>query len=935
MKKILRKIFIPLLVIFTMFGAVAQNDTLKFEGAKQFSDYVTGVYKLKYPSLTFLKHRLVTPQYNVYDYYKGLESDSICNALKYLLLVNDLDVSNYSNDAKINLLYLERLMLQEIAKNITPISIAFVEYSEFKDSALLLNAVDFLNNKFVDKSPPWFYPFKKSILFASSPLNQVIYGNKVNFLFNDSLFLSNLEGSIANSIEIDFDDGKGYVRLVNGKVVTIEYVKNGIKKIKAKLSYKGKTYYSSSQIEIAAIPSSSLKLSQNIVPPDQVLPIIAIGVNNLPIFGEYGIWYGYCNNEKRIRKPYIISTGFNPGNGKQLVSNGLPQMLNFVLNNVLISVPNTPFGWNGDWRGTFYETENGVYNKLFSPNNTEGDDNGNRYLDRLRDEGYDVIICAYNNGVDFAQNNANIFKALINKINQEKLANNSYFENVVSGYSAGGISSRLALAQMESDYRNGVGPHPHTKMWVGFETESQGANVPLGLQHFIDFQQNPSNLFFSLNPLQSLADIINQVVAGLAYSYNNNPTAYELANFSSTYPGIVTPQRVSLLNKFASIPGNLSNGYPEYCRRVGVAQGSAVGVQVPHTQSAILNTQLGIGSGNTTAVSVPSSCGGTYTVYRPHAAKTTKASWWSSANSSSDIFQGKVLYDLSFTFFPKLCVYLPWPLSQCVCSGPYSIMLPVLLTQKTVSKPNQPYYVNYDDAPASTQATQKLMYEKSAYPFYNNFFAGTNSFANLDPSLHGFATTVSTLDLHDPSTNQAAPIFTSPATLGLMYRAPATPEPNKSYGYPHLNSPLNPYKITPYDAVFAIGSNPGYYTNGAQKPANQLHVEDPSVAIGDYLSRVEVAPEDLFLSNRRLAATKNDYKAEFEARSKIIVGNGIYSQFGNINHLTPDGNFHVDQISHAILHAGDAIVFLPGTIVDLGARLDAYILKFPCENRLR
>ncbi|MBI4645397.1 MAG: hypothetical protein HY738_02095 [Bacteroidia bacterium] len=109
------------------------------------------------------------------------------------------------------------------------------------------------------------------------------------------------------------------------------------------------------------------------------------------------------------------------------------------------------------------------------------------------------------------------------------------------------------------------------------------------------------------------------------------------------------------------------------------------------------------------------------------------------------------------------------------------------------------------------------------------------------------------------------------------------------------------------------------------KPSNQFHVEDPQVQIGDYLARIEVAPEDLFLSNRNLGATlfedtPDNYRtAEFEARNSIIVGNGIYGQNNNLYYLTPDGDFVVDNNSKAIMHAGYEIEFLSGTEVEYGS----------------
>ncbi|MBI4645400.1 MAG: T9SS type A sorting domain-containing protein [Bacteroidia bacterium] len=148
------------------------------------------------------------------------------------------------------------------------------------------------------------------------------------------------------------------------------------------------------------------------------------------------------------------------------------------------------------------------------------------------------------------------------------------------------------------------------------------------------------------------------------------------------------------------------------------------------------------------------------------------------------------------------------------------------------------------------------------------------------------------------------------------------------------------YIIKPYDAVYAIGINNGYYSDGTTpKPSNQFHVEDPQIFIGDYLSQTEVAPEQLYLSNRSIGSTKqtddpNQYIAEFEARNSITVGNGIYSKNNNPYYLTPDGDFVVDNNSKAIMHSGYEIEFLPGTEVVYGSELIAEIEPYNCENLL-
>ncbi len=955
-----KKVFI-ILVGLLLGTFLKGQDTLKFNKYKEFPDYVTRIFKINHPELTFLKYRVFTPTLNIFDFFKGISSDSVCTPLKYLNLVRDLEVANYDTSTSINLPYIQSCMFNYVSKGVTPISISFIEYSEFKDSTFILGSIGFANNQFVENSPSGYNPFKKDRLFASSALNEVHYTPQVNFLFNDSLLLSNIPGRI-DSTYIDFDDGNGFVSILKGNIYSINYLTDGVKKLKVKI--KADTSYYNSSFTIVDSAASSLgnkitsgnsvsSCSTPVQLPNQLRPINA-GL----ITGKYGIWFSTCNSAGKIRKPYIISVGFNPGDGKQLVSNHLPTFLNMILNLVTINVPLG--GWGGDWRGTYYEAYNGGWNKRYSITEAnqcgEGSSNGNLYLDRLRDEGYDVIILLYDNGTDYIENNAKLLKKLISDVNTEKFGNGFYFENVVSGYSAGAVSTRLALAEMEAEYKAGIGPHPHTKMWVSIEGEMQASNVPLGLQCLLDYQSNPAFLLpplLTLNPLANAADNLNCTVASIAQSLSHNPTAFELTKYTSSFPVTnPTPARQGLLNTFSTIPGNSSNGYPEFCRRVGVAQGSSKGTNIPHSFNYFFDSQLGFNSGSGASTSVPSSCGGAYTWYMPGTGKRTTASWWNGSNSN--VFDASIFIDSRFTIFPMTCININLPSylgGGCHCLGPYNVGSYISYGNVTVSKPSVTN--NWDDVPASTLSAHLEVYGKvsggggvsSAYPFYNSWFAGNFSFCNIDPNLHCFAPTVSTLDLHDPITGQPANNFTTPLSFNLMYNnkdllGNPTQEPNRRYGFPYMKNP-NHYLITPFDAVYAIGDNNGTDVNSKARPDNQLHVEDPQVFMGDYLARVEVAPTDLFLSNRNVGSTLNSsctspgcYKAEFEARNNIFVGNGIYGLNGNQNYLTPDGNFSVINNAKAILHSSNVIGLLPGTNIFSGGEADVYIQGYSCSDQL-
>ena len=976
-----RKKLLLITMLITCIAGFAQ-DTLKFNKYREFPDYVTQVFKQNHPELTFLKYRAFTPIRNIFDFYTGMPSessstDSVCNVGRYLSLVKTLAVANYDTTGNINMNYTINNMINYVSKGLTPISLSFVEYSEFKDSAIALNCIGFNNNQFTENCPTGFYPFQKNRLFASSSLNQIIYSSQVNFLINDSLILSNIPTAI-DSIYIDFADGNGLIPVIKGNTYSVNYGSDGIKKVQVKI--KSATNYYKSFFTLYDSASVGNPLSRNsgnnsvsscangVQLPDEVR-----GISFGSITGKFGIWYSTCGSTitqassygaglfipsiasppHEIRKPFILSTGFNPGNGKQLLNNGGPNFLNFVVDLVTINAPLG--GYGGEWRGTMYETYNGSILGAFDPGTgcPDGTSNDNRFLDRLRAEGYDVIILQYDNGMDFIENNAALLTQLIKDINAEKMRNGFFFENVVSGVSAGAVSTRLALAELEKNFRAG-GPHPHTKEWISIEGEHQASGVPLGFQYLLDYQANPVYLLedFLTSGIDLIADSWNCVVANIANTFNHSPTATELTKFSSSYGATgVNPLRQHLVNVFNTISGNTSNGYPEFVRRVGVSNGSGVGVQIPHSQDYIFDAQLGWNAGTGTATSFPSGCGGQYTWYLPGFGKRTVANWWN--NNNSDIFSGYGYIDSRFTVEPMLCVNLP--VFGCQCVGPNNIGSVITFGNQTISRPT--ITDRFDDVPASTQSTHQALYgrvhgagnDQSAYPFYNNNLAGNDSHCYIDPNLHGFVPVVSAFDLQQtPNGN-----FTTPVSLNLMFNRTnnaGTPiaQANNNWGFPFLKN-ANPHAVTPFDAVFTCGNHDagglGLLADGSTvRPDNQYHVEDPLKPMTDFLVRVEVAPVDLYLSDRIIGSTLLSpcptlgcYTAEFEARNSITVGNGIYGMNPDPtntsweqNNLTPDGDFGVTNNAKIIMHSGNLIGIMPGTSFPAGGEIEAFIKAYPC-----
>ena len=105
--------------------------------------------------------------------------------------------------------------------------------------------------------------------------------------------------------------------------------------------------------------------------------------------------------------------------------------------------------------------------------------NEQNLLEDLRGQGYDLVLLNFHNSMDYIQRNAFLLVKLIQRVNAEKAG---YSPLVVAGASMGGLVARYALAYME---QNNI-PHD-TRTFISFDAPQQGANIPLGIQHWLAF----------------------------------------------------------------------------------------------------------------------------------------------------------------------------------------------------------------------------------------------------------------------------------------------------------------------------------------------------------------------------------------------------------------------------------------------------------------
>lgn len=257
---------------------------------------------------------------------------------------------------------------------------------------------------------------------------------------------------------------------------------------------------------------------------------------NYPGEGEYQI---FLSPDNILDKPIILVDGFDPGDTRNI--SGLYSLLDFT--------------------------------------GTAGSQN---LGDLLRVEGFDVVILNFpiytrtadgatiDGGTDFMERNAMLLVELINIINTAK-SSNSPEQNVIIGPSMGGIIARYALNYMENEILDA-----DTRLYISFDSPHHGANVPIGLQHQLNFLAN--------NPLSAVAEL-QPVIEGLLKS----PAARQLlidhfeAHLSgddafSFDPSLYLPTPHPFRTTFETNINNLTaSGFPQNVRNVAIINGSGIG----------------------------------------------------------------------------------------------------------------------------------------------------------------------------------------------------------------------------------------------------------------------------------------------------------------------------------------------------------------------
>lgn len=440
-----------------------------------------------------------------------------------------------------------------------------------------------------------------------APTKDYVSGTSVVYKIRNDLYFKN-GTKIIKTLVANFGDGVNRT-LISSQVLTnqninINYTTSGEKISTFTVTYTdnttlttyGKIYF---QLESTATKNASASSCFAGDPYKQDFQLqadipftgYAVGDPTIKAKIDYRVFYAFAHTDKKIRKPIIILDGFDPGDKRKIEDCDCENIPDCAARN----------------------TSNGIFDvekhKSMVDFNKYFDSSILDYvnlLDRLRTEGYDVIMVNHpkytttniqngqqvtiDGGAYYIESNA---MALVKLLIQTKdlLTYNGSTNNIaIVGPSMGGQISRYALAYME---KNNI-PH-NTYLWVSVDSPHLGANIPLGDQALLSLVKGSSHEakeFYekelaSPAAQQQLIEFHKELIENVSFMGGTIPVSnyhlvnQNLMNAQTVSQGMTVNRGNSVFqqhynNQFSNgIAG--SNGWPINLRKISLVNGSLSG----------------------------------------------------------------------------------------------------------------------------------------------------------------------------------------------------------------------------------------------------------------------------------------------------------------------------------------------------------------------
>ncbi len=855
----MRKFIYGMFLLMSLHGR-GQTDTLEFKNPREMMEYAYSNTNFSNFSNSWFRNATLELEDSVFNYLVYKDQPIHCTGkgiIGLFSLMNWWDMSqNFHRDSILFPVYDHFYSLDEYSElhipfyvvDLTVNSLIPATADEFRTSSGISPYREILQSDLVENE----------VLYAAMFLDSFAYNNVILEL-NDNTFFTNTNRTI------------DFVEIKKGSETKLLYYNSSIDlsdwlEGKQKLTF---VIHFSDEEEIQV--QQEVEMNERNTPKSSISHHFASYETLYPdnytsstIYSpdlKYSTYYACSDN--KLRKPFIMVAGWGPHTDKGVINN------------------------DQNWPASLGQLSNQF--------NQAG------LIEHLHDEGFDVILCQFFPPNAYVEKNAELLEKLINLVNTRKMQNDSYQENIIMGFSAGSLATRLALQKMEYKHLNQNGSHPHTRLYISNDGEHGGANVPLGMQHAVeylwvyDYNQLTTNLpfvgpaFENFFKTYALHYILNAPLSEQLLHYFHTETG------SGSAPGQgQSSLRSSYLEKhtyYNHLKNGARLGYPSFQRIISISNGSSTPkynfsdfscdhFPYPNEAGAIFFKQ------NSAPV--------------PFVDRRYEASF--------------LTYGIHRVFY---CEHKPW-------------FKPWKSKYEAVTK--DPLVL--DNAPGGI-----IFIEQNPIIEINNQFdIQLPQSPNIkEDLLYAFTPTVLTHDVKDLSAylNNGYPDYKFKERK-LMYNnelAANIGNPNNAsnyFGYPHLGYPGNHYDYTVFDALFCWNENTEHLTGNRKDPNAYAGMDSPIKAVVKNFLVEEAEPDFIFLQNLRIgffARPNYTYRVDYEAGNTILLGNHV-TQKTDFLDLVVEPNAIVDAQAVTEIH------FTPGVHIKSGADLHVYIGDITCEKAL-
>ena len=219
---------------------------------------------------------------------------------------------------------------------------------------------------------------------------------------------------------------------------------------------------------------------------------------------------------------------------------------------------------------------------LYASLDYTGNPNFTNLGDELRAEGFDIVVVNFptymnsgsevDGGADFIERNALTLIALIEDINTEKAIASSPEQNIIIGPSMGGLISRYALNYMEGNMLDS-----DTSLWISLDAPHLGANIPIGLQHqlnFLAFGLDVGGLVGNQNVTELQPLINDYLYSPAARQLLVDHIEPHLAANGYDFTGSTLPIPDDYRIQFETNINSFNSPYPQNTRNIAVTNGN-------------------------------------------------------------------------------------------------------------------------------------------------------------------------------------------------------------------------------------------------------------------------------------------------------------------------------------------------------------------------